>query len=98
MKKSVQQQLLDFLRSSPGLHPSGDLQRRLWTNKDGTTAVPRTIVRRLQELAEDGKIFAEIVNGHTLYHADPKSKEPVYAWTEVKTPEGYVMKKVLLTK
>lgn len=75
MNKSASQQLLDFLRESPGLHHSGDLQRRDWLNKDGTTALPRTIVRRLQELAEDGLIHSELVNGHTLYSAEVVKKE-----------------------
>ena len=76
MKKSVQDQLLDYLQANPGVHASGTIQRLEWRNKDGTVAVPRTIVRRLQELAEDGKIHSEIRGGHTHYSATPIEKKP----------------------
>lgn len=73
--KSVSQQLLDYLQSNPGTHASGDLQRMEWRNMDLTLAVPRTIVRRLQELAEEGKIHAEIRGNHTHYSATPIEKK-----------------------
>lgn len=74
MKKSVSDQLLDYLQANPGVHASGNLQRLEWHNKDGSLAVPRTIVRRLQELAEEGKIHAEIRANHTHYSATPIKK------------------------
>lgn len=77
MKKSVQDQLLDYLQANPGVHASGTIQRLEWKNKDGTLAVPRTIVRRLQELAEEGKIHAEIRGNHTHYSATPIEKTPI---------------------
>lgn len=49
MKKSVETQLIDFLKSNYQWFSSGDLQRRPWFNKDGTLATPRSIVRRLEE-------------------------------------------------
>ena len=74
MKKSVQDQLLEYLQANPGVHASGTLQRLEWHNKDSTLAVPRTIVRRLQELAEESKIHATLINGHTHYSATPIEK------------------------
>ena len=49
MKKSVEQQLLDFLAANPSKWASGDLQRREWRNKNNSLATPRSIVRRLEE-------------------------------------------------
>ncbi len=49
MKKTAEQNLIDFLRENHDWFSSGDLQRKMWSNKDGTIAAPRTIVRRLQE-------------------------------------------------
>ena len=71
MKPSVSQQLLEFLQKNAGEYASGELQRQTWYNKDGTEAVPRTIVRRLQELAQDGKIHVKEINGHAHYSSEP---------------------------
>ena len=58
MKKSVEQQLIDFLRENYIWFSSGDLQRKVWLNRDGSTATPRSIVRRLEENAEgDNAVF-----------------------------------------
>lgn len=55
--KSVEQNILEFFRThSEQVWNSGDLQRMTWFNKNGTIATPRSVVRRLQELAEAGKI------------------------------------------
>ena len=67
MNKSIEVQLVDFLRSSGGVFSAGDLQRREWRNKNGTLAVPKSVSRRLQELAADGKIIPKEINGHTHY-------------------------------
>lgn len=45
---------------------SGDLQRIVMQH---TTYTPRTTVRRLQELFEDGKLEREIRKGHAFYRA-----------------------------
>lgn len=76
MKKSVSTQLLEFLQNNRGRFASGSLQRMEWINKDGTLAIPRTVVRRLQELAQDGLIYVEEVNGHAHYSADPLKEKP----------------------
>lgn len=53
---TVQDQLVNFLRSETGWVASGVIQRREWKNDDGTVATPRSIVRRLQEKVEDGTL------------------------------------------
>lgn len=71
MKPSVSEQLKKFLQNNPNSQfSSGDLQRMIWTNKDGTIALPRTVVRRLQELAEDGTIQVTYEGDNTLYGAN----------------------------
>lgn len=55
--KSVEQNILDFFRSNPTqVYDSGDLQRMSWFNKNGTLAKPKSVSRRLQELAEASSI------------------------------------------
>ena len=49
MKKSVEQQLLDFLAANPSKWASVYLEKKEWKNKNGSSANPRTIIRRLQE-------------------------------------------------
>ena len=70
-KKSVSTQLKEFLGKNAGEYASGELQRMEWKNRDGTTATPRTIVRRLQELAQNGEIYVKEINGHAHYSAEP---------------------------
>ena len=84
MKPSVPQQLLTFLETNTGTFASGELQRMTWLNKDRTNATPRSIVRRLQELAEDGKIHVQEINGHAHYSGKPIIKPP-------KPVKGFVM-------
>lgn len=50
---------------------SGDLQRIVVKETDYT---PRTAVRRLEELAEEGKLQVEYRKGHAFY----KASEPIY--------------------
>ena len=71
MKLSLKQNLLKYLQENAGVFASGDLQRQVWFNRDGTQAVPRTVVRRLQELTREGKIHCEEKKGHAHYSADP---------------------------
>ena len=69
--KSITAQLLDYLQANHGVFASGTLQKLEWRNKSGSTAVPRTIVRQLQHLAEQGKINVQIINNHAHYSAQP---------------------------
>lgn len=74
MNKSISDQLVQYLQENHGVFSSGDLQRLEWRNIDGTVALPRTIVRRLQELAEEGTIHCEMRGNHAHYSADPIPK------------------------
>jgi len=53
---SLKDRLVDYLRRHPGWMASGDLQRLVALK---TTYTPRTVVRRLEELAESGKLEVE---------------------------------------
>jgi len=88
MRKSVQQQLLDFLRSDGGVHASGNLQRREWKNMNGTLATPRSIVRRLEELTEEGKLNVEYINNHSHYSANMLSVPPKKTPTILEREDG----------
>lgn len=56
--KSVEQNILKFFQERPGqVFDSGDIQRMIWKNKNGTIAKPKSVSRRLQELAEDKKLL-----------------------------------------
>lgn len=73
--KTVPEQLSDFLRGvSPSQYSSGELQRMSWKNKNGTSAVPRSIVRRLEELVEDGTLKVEIKDRHAWYSFGDKKR------------------------
>lgn len=80
----VPQQLSDYIKSlAPAQVASGTLQRLPWKNRNGSLAVPRSVVRRLEELAEDGTLSVEIKDRHAWYSwANKKSKvstfEPVW--------------------
>lgn len=71
--KSVREQLFDFLQQNRGDFNSGELQRMEFKGRRGT-ATGKTISRRLQELAEDGKIHVEERRGSAWYSADFKPK------------------------
>ena len=67
MKKSLRDRLLQYmLRRHSDFVSSGDLQR-LVMNETKYTA--RTAVRRLEELAEEGKLEVKYVKGHAHYRA-----------------------------
>lgn len=91
MKKSVEAQLLDFFReNSKQVFASGDLQRRQWFNKNGTLAMPRSIVRRLQELAEEGKIQQVGDMAHAKYSLNAEVVKPKMKQVISYTPQGTV--------
>ena len=64
MKKSVETQLIDFLKENPSVWASGTLQRHEWRNKNGTLATPRSIVRRLEENAAEGGVLQVSYDSH----------------------------------
>lgn len=80
MKKlSAKENILLWLQNNPGWHHNGDLQRLEFKNKNGTNATGDTIKRRLQNLAEEGKIFVEH-RPDAFYGAEykPKLKQVVH--------------------
>lgn len=82
MKKSVSQQLIDFLAANPSKWNSGSLQRMEWFNKNGTLATPRSIVRRLEENAEGGGVLEVSYDEHGSAQYQIKQehvyKKPIY--------------------
>lgn len=69
---SLRERLLTYMMKNHSTWmASGELQRIVMQH---TSYTPRTTVRRLQELYEDGKLEREIRKGHAWYRA----KE---AWT-----------------
>jgi len=82
MKKSVETQLIDFLSQNPSVWASGSLQRMEWRNLNGTLATPRSIVRRLEENAEEGGVLTVSYDDHGAAQYQIKAehvyKKPVY--------------------
>lgn len=57
MRKSAEDKLLMFFRENSNKEfASGEIQRMSFTNKNGTLATPRSLVRRMQELCESGAL------------------------------------------
>lgn len=63
---SLKERLLRFLLARHGFVSSGDLQRVVMEN---TSYLPRTTVRRLQEMFEDGILERELRHGTAFYKA-----------------------------
>lgn len=78
--KSISQQLADYLKTvAPAQIASGELQRLTWRNKNGSIAVPRSVVRRLEELVEDGTLQVEIKDKHAFYsYGNPVKQVQVF--------------------
>lgn len=78
MKESLKDRLLRYLSKQPGFVASGDLQRLVAVH---TTYTPRTTVRRLEELAEEGLLEVEYRKGHAFYKYRPvMSNDALLAW------------------
>ena len=74
MKKSLRDRLLQYmLRRHSEFVASGDIQR-LVMNETKYTA--RTAVRRLEELAQEGKLEVKYVKGHAHYRAKQERPSP----------------------
>lgn len=65
-KMSLRDRLLKYLQKQHGWVASGDLQRLVVAH---TSYTPRTAVRRLEELAEEGELEVEYRKGHAFYRA-----------------------------
>lgn len=67
---SAADNLLAYLKSiSPAFEMSANLQRMIFKNANGTTASPRSLVRRLEEMAVEGKLEVAYENGNAKYRA-----------------------------
>jgi len=89
MKKSVETQLIDFLKENPSVWASGDLQRHEWRNKNGSLATPRSIVRRLEENAAEGGVLQVSYDAHggAQYQIrEEHMKKPTLVIDETKPP------------
>lgn len=78
----LKDQLFNYLRVNGGIHASGDLQRKEWPKyaygeKKGLHT-PRSVVRRLEELAEEGKLAVEYRKNHAWYSITEAHKKPSY--------------------
>lgn len=90
MKKSVEQQLIDFLKANPSVYSSGQLQRMEWRNKNGTLATPRSIVRRLEENAMEGGVLQVSYDAHggAQYQIKAEHKKKEQKVIPVILPDG----------
>ena len=66
MKESLRNRLLRYLKANHGFVASGDLQRLVMTHTNNTA---RTAVRRLEELAEEGKLEVQYRTHNGVRHA-----------------------------
>ena len=64
---SAEQNIIAFLKSNPSVFAAAELQRMPFKNKNGTTASPKAISRRLQELAEQQILDVSYVNRNAHY-------------------------------
>lgn len=65
MELSLKERLVRFLRNNHGWISSGELQRLVM---EKTTYLPRTAVRRLEELAEEGILEVQYrAKNHAFY-------------------------------
>lgn len=86
-QKSAQERIKEWLRENPEWYASAHLQRLPWPNKDGTLASPRSVVRRLEELAEEGILEVEYRGKNAAYYRiKAEFKKPKYTYIDL--PDG----------
>lgn len=69
MKITLKARLVRWLQNNPGFHASGSLQRLV---ADKTDYTPRTVVRRLEELIQEGVLEVDYRKGHSWYQIAPQ--------------------------
>ncbi len=79
MKKTVKQQILDFLQLNDEVWHGGAIQRMDFTTRTGGNATGDNIKRRLNELVLEGKAFVSYNDKHEAlfsanYAAKPKTQ------------------------
>ena len=77
MKQSLKDRLLAYINKLDKPIASGELQRLVM---EKTSYTPRTTVRRLEELAEEGLLEVSYKKGHAYYKA--KEVSPLEAMEE----------------
>lgn len=75
-KISLRDRLMRYLLKQHGWVASGDLQRLVVAH---TSYTPRTAVRRLEELANEGKLKVEYRKGHAFYRAKQNNRAEILA-------------------
>lgn len=88
MKKSAEQNLIDFLKENSDWFSSGALQRMPFKNKNGSLATPRTLVRRLQENTQGDNAVLEVkYEGRiTYYRIKQEHRKAKYHYIDL--PDG----------
>lgn len=74
---TVSEKLSEYLKEQGSFISSGELQRLGFKNNDGTLATPRSIVRRLQELVEDGTLVVEYREKNHAYYKHAQTPKKV---------------------
>lgn len=85
---TVPERLEAYLKSVGTWVASGSLQKMDWLNEDGTLASPRTVVRRLEELAEEGILKVEYRDKNHAWYSYGAPVKPVRKIVPVILPDG----------
>ena len=92
MNKSAEQSIISFLKENPQKYASAELQRMIFKNRNGTTAIARSLVRRLEENTRTqenptGVLEVSYVNGNAYYQiSEGQKKKPVLVIDESLPP------------
>lgn len=83
----LKDQLLHYLQKDGGIVASGTLQRVEWPKwaygeKRGLHT-PRSVVRRLEELVEEGTLTVEYRSNHAYYRVADGAKKPKYSYEPI---------------
>lgn len=83
MKKSAQDNIFSFLQANPSKFVSAQLERMMFKNKNGTTASPKSIRNRLQDLARDNTINVEEIDGLAYYSIGEEHRKKVFEYIPI---------------
>lgn len=87
MKKSVEQQILEWLQHNPGIHHGGMIQRLYFTTRNGGTSTGDTIKRRLNDLVEEGLIFVSYNERYEAMFSANQEKIPAKKTFYIRNPD-----------
>lgn len=81
---TARDRLHSFFRAHAGeVFASGDIQRMEWRNKNATLATPRSIVRRLEELTEEGILKVEYKERNHAFYSFGDKMRTIYDYALV---------------